>query len=436
MKSKHGLFLRFVTFLPGNESCFPRITCTQMVETSSTMTPGLKKRIEGTKQGQNLKLCGGIVFLPTSLSGHAALHLPRPTMSQSYIDDQDFTRVTYTGAWMLGGVPAEYESTDSGSTVVGSFFTVSFQGEWAGAKQTLEYRWPILSEGNSIVVYGTIDSTSGGVTTNYSIDGGAVSQAVSLAGSGDTYKQQFWQSDTLQLGGQWAYDVLHPPRFTWGWLYTAHSTSRWQRWTRTLKLERGLCGLITSLWQTRLMPRPRTLQLRHWQPLHLQQRTRTQRHRRRRVKRTSLRPALQLRYRYPRAPRPQQRATWGEFWVVWLEGWFWSSLFSCVYGARTILERLRNSNQKLFLTCHLVSLLFSCLSTRVSAIYLFASQQQEPTRPHHLTPTQQTPIHFLWATEPSAQSTIQAGSSSSWAPIMQQKSKIFPSPRHELNEQL
>ena len=63
---------------------------------------------------------------------------------------------------------------------------------------------------------------------------------------------------------------------------------------------------------------------------------------------------------------------------------------------------------------------FFFLSTRVSATNLSESQQQEPTTPHHSTPTQRTAIHFLGPTEPSAQSTIQAGSSSSWAPIMQQ----------------
>jgi hypothetical protein len=59
-----------------------------------------------------------------------------------------------------------------------------------------------LREGDSIAVYGSIDSTSGGVTANYTIDGGAVSQSISPAGSEDTYRQQFWKSDTLQDGGQ------------------------------------------------------------------------------------------------------------------------------------------------------------------------------------------------------------------------------------------
>ena len=123
-------------------------------------------------------------------------------------------------------------------------------------------------------MYGTIDATSEGVTTNYSIDGGAVNQAVSLAGSGDTFKQQFWQSDTLQAGRQWVYDVLHPPRLNWGWLNPVYSTSPWQRWTRTLKLERGLCGSITSLWRARLLiSRRRAFQLRPPQALHPHQRT-------------------------------------------------------------------------------------------------------------------------------------------------------------------
>ena len=53
-------------------------------------------------------------------------------MSLIYIDDQDFTKVTYDGSWVRGGTGAEYDGTDSGSTVVGDSFTVSFQGESVG----------------------------------------------------------------------------------------------------------------------------------------------------------------------------------------------------------------------------------------------------------------------------------------------------------------
>ena len=58
-------------------------------------------------------------------------------MTQTNIDDQDFTKVTYKGSWVRGGIAAEYDSTVSSSTVVGDSFTVSFQGEGVG-EQTLE----------------------------------------------------------------------------------------------------------------------------------------------------------------------------------------------------------------------------------------------------------------------------------------------------------
>lgn len=52
------------------------------------------------------------------------------------------------------------------------------------------------------MVYGTIDATSGGVLTNYSIDGAPAVQVSSQAGKGDTVKQQFWASPQLTLGKQ------------------------------------------------------------------------------------------------------------------------------------------------------------------------------------------------------------------------------------------
>ena len=58
-------------------------------------------------------------------------------MSQTNIDDQDFTKVMYKGSWVRGGIAAEYDGTVSSSTVVGDSFTVSFQGECAG-EQILE----------------------------------------------------------------------------------------------------------------------------------------------------------------------------------------------------------------------------------------------------------------------------------------------------------
>lgn len=48
---------------------------------------------------------------------------------------------------------------------------------------------PLSSIGTKVSVYGTLDSTSAGVTTTYAIDGGSAASVVSPAGSGDTYKQ-------------------------------------------------------------------------------------------------------------------------------------------------------------------------------------------------------------------------------------------------------
>ncbi|KAF9448077.1 hypothetical protein P691DRAFT_801365 [Macrolepiota fuliginosa MF-IS2] len=96
-----------------------------------------------------------------------------------WVDDRD-TRVQFTGVWPLGGSPNEYKETVSSSTRVGDSFVVPFYG-------------------NSIVVYGTIDATSGGVVTNYSIDGGSPEQAVSQRASRDTSHQQFWASSPLNI---------------------------------------------------------------------------------------------------------------------------------------------------------------------------------------------------------------------------------------------
>ncbi|KAF8147993.1 hypothetical protein B0H34DRAFT_737897 [Crassisporium funariophilum] len=102
-------------------------------------------------------------------------------MSHTIIDDQDLSRVTYEGNWIRGGSPQEHDATVASSTRVNDYFTVRFTG-------------------NSIVVYGTIDATSGGVLTNYSIDGLAPAQVTSQAGAGDTFNQQFWRSPFLTLG--------------------------------------------------------------------------------------------------------------------------------------------------------------------------------------------------------------------------------------------
>ena len=70
--------------------------------------------------------------------------------------------------------------------------------------------WPL--PGTSISVYGTVDSTSGGVVTSYAVDGSSAysAQVTSTAGSGDTYKQLFWASPTLGSGNQYVFTVLEP----------------------------------------------------------------------------------------------------------------------------------------------------------------------------------------------------------------------------------
>jgi hypothetical protein len=67
----------------------------------------------------------------------------------------------------------------------------------------LEFELEPIHLGNLIGVYGTIDITSGGVLTNYSVDGAPPVQATSQAGSGDTFNQQFWNSPTLNEGDQY-----------------------------------------------------------------------------------------------------------------------------------------------------------------------------------------------------------------------------------------
>ncbi|KAF9531469.1 hypothetical protein CPB83DRAFT_904577 [Crepidotus variabilis] len=108
-------------------------------------------------------------------------------MPNSVIDDQDLSRINYKGEWVRGGNSRELDGTVASSTRVGDSFVVSFYG-------------------NAIAVYGTIDDSSAGVQSNYSIDGADPQTATSQGGAGDTPNQQFWKSPTLTLG-QHALDV-------------------------------------------------------------------------------------------------------------------------------------------------------------------------------------------------------------------------------------
>ncbi|KAF9458430.1 hypothetical protein BDZ94DRAFT_1270720 [Collybia nuda] len=101
-------------------------------------------------------------------------------MARIYIDDQDLSKVAYTGTWVKGGSPYEHEETVASSTNVGDYFIVTFKG-------------------TSVAVYGTFDSTSEGVIATYSVDGAPATRVTTQGGSGDTHRQQFWRSSQLSL---------------------------------------------------------------------------------------------------------------------------------------------------------------------------------------------------------------------------------------------
>ncbi|KAJ6606866.1 hypothetical protein B0H10DRAFT_2074100 [Mycena sp. CBHHK59/15] len=111
-----------------------------------------------------------------------SLSLLSMPFSATIIDDRNST-VTYTGTWVVGGTTNEHDDTVSSSVKVGDKFTVPFTG-------------------TAIGVYGTYDSTSGGVKTSYAIDGNSVTTVTAnpSANGLDDYQQLFWQSDTLSSG--------------------------------------------------------------------------------------------------------------------------------------------------------------------------------------------------------------------------------------------
>ncbi|KAJ7584995.1 hypothetical protein C8J56DRAFT_949597 [Mycena floridula] len=98
-------------------------------------------------------------------------------MSTITIDDSD-SSVKYSGQWLKGGSSREVDGTVHSSSTPGSSFQVPFLG-------------------TSISVFGTVDISSGGVITSYSIDGGAAVPITSKSTGGDSYKQLFWTSGPL-----------------------------------------------------------------------------------------------------------------------------------------------------------------------------------------------------------------------------------------------
>ncbi|KAJ6606870.1 hypothetical protein B0H10DRAFT_2195223, partial [Mycena sp. CBHHK59/15] len=105
-----------------------------------------------------------------------------PHFGTTIIDDRSAT-VAYTGTWVVGGTTNEWNDTVSSSVKAGDKITVLFIGKTIG-------------------VYGTYDSTSGGVKTSYAIDGGpATTVTASPSSNGlDEYQQLFWKSGTLSKG--------------------------------------------------------------------------------------------------------------------------------------------------------------------------------------------------------------------------------------------
>jgi len=127
-------------------------------------------------------------------------------MTTQLIDDQDHSHVTYVGNWIRGGSPGEYGKTVASSTRVNDSFTVAFKGNL-----TLFLKVDVIScfgffPGTSISVYGTLDATSGGVVTSYTLDGASAALATSTSVPRDISNQLFWASPALvSAGDQYAF---------------------------------------------------------------------------------------------------------------------------------------------------------------------------------------------------------------------------------------
>ncbi|KAK0234926.1 hypothetical protein EDD85DRAFT_938274 [Armillaria nabsnona] len=100
-------------------------------------------------------------------------------MSPTTIDDRD-SSVSRIGTWTDGGTPHEYDTTVSSSKSDGDHLMITFTG-------------------TRIAVYGTYDYSSSGVITSYAVDGGNATRITHSSGSGDTYNEMFWESDSLEL---------------------------------------------------------------------------------------------------------------------------------------------------------------------------------------------------------------------------------------------
>ena len=121
------------------------------------------------------------------------------SMPNIIIDDQDRSHVAYKGSWRATGSPPEYLGTVTYSRHAGDSFVVTFYGTFIH-QNTLEI--PEKPLGDSIAVYGTIDDSSAGVQSSYSVDGASATTATARAGDGDTWRQLFWKSSSLPLSQQ------------------------------------------------------------------------------------------------------------------------------------------------------------------------------------------------------------------------------------------
>lgn len=98
-------------------------------------------------------------------------------MPTTILDDRS-PSIVYSGSWDQGGTPREHEGTVSSSMTPGSSFTVKFTG-------------------SRIAVLGTVDASSAGVQTSYSIDGGAPQVVTTPNARGQLYEEVLWRSPSL-----------------------------------------------------------------------------------------------------------------------------------------------------------------------------------------------------------------------------------------------
>jgi len=54
------------------------------------------------------------------------------TSSQAIFDERDTTHITYSGTWVTGGQPSQFNGTAIGSAISADTATVSFTGELPG----------------------------------------------------------------------------------------------------------------------------------------------------------------------------------------------------------------------------------------------------------------------------------------------------------------